>query len=456
MHRLRGVAGSLVPGQFLAEATIRPYGPPAGDAARARFLRWWRHAEAQTGPATAVRAIFDLVAMPLAALLGFRAHDARIDRDRAVVRLTTRSRRPLLLIVRPWASRPPQPWRDIANDARDIGADWCLLVAPPFVSIVDARSHARRRSLDFTWPDCTDARSLSVFLAFCAAAAFEAHGPAAAPVPIDDLLARAAAFHDRVRADLQNGVVASLASIVPAVGGRTHRHAFDEALTIVYRILFLLFAESRDLVPARHPAYAPAYAMTSLCEASALSTVATTGLWDALAAITRLSRAGCEVGDLIVRPFNGRLFARTAAPTVESGARGRRPTTRSTQRDRALAGALVALGSRPGPAGRQAIAYADLGVEQLGAVYERLLDVDPAEFDGLAPTPVRRADPGSGRHSPRRKETGTFYTPQPPPAASRRARRPRTDRRLRPPTSACRTRAPTPAVSRTTRRPPIP
>jgi type I restriction-modification system DNA methylase subunit len=52
-------------------------------------------------------------------------------------------------------------------------------------------------------------------------------------------------------------------------------------------------------------------------------------------------------------------------------------------------------------------------VEQLGAVYERLLDVDPAEFDGLAPTPVRRADPGSGRHSPRRKETGTFYTPQP-------------------------------------------
>ena len=39
--------------------------------------------------------------------------------------------------------------------------------------------------------------------------------------------------------------------------------------------------------------------------------------------------------------------------------------------------ALVALGSRRGRAGREAISYRDLGVEELGAVYERVLDLDP-------------------------------------------------------------------------------
>jgi hypothetical protein len=50
--------------------------------------------------------------------------------------------------------------------------------------------------------------------------------------------------------------------------------------------------------------------------------------------------------------------------------------------------ALVALGYRRGASGHEEISYADLGVEQLGAVYERVLA------------------PGV------RKETGTFYTPQ--------------------------------------------
>src|SRR5436853_252655 len=86
----------------------------------------------------------------------------------------------------------------------------------------------------------------------------------------------------------------------------------------------------------------------------------------------------------------------------------RRPNAMSRARDGAARQMLLALGTRPTAGGLQQICYSDLGVEQLGAVYERVLDV-PVD-------PHPDVDPGerpkSGRHSARRKESGTFYTPQ--------------------------------------------
>jgi hypothetical protein len=60
--------------------------------------------------------------------------------------------------------------------------------------------------------------------------------------------------------------------------------------------------------------------------------------------------------------------------------------------------------TRPDRQGRARIPYRDLGVEQLGGVYETLLDYEP-HVEG-ASVLLR---PGSGK----RKATGTFYTPQP-------------------------------------------
>ena len=172
----------------------------------------------------------------------------------------------------------------------------------------------------------------------------------------------------------------------PSLSSRAHAGAgdFSEALTIVYRVLFLLFAESRALVPQQHPRYGPGYSVTSLCRDALSGNPDAPSAWDGLAAITRLSRLGCDSEHLIVRPFNGRLFARSAAPALESGRRTRRATRRARERDEALARAMVALGTRPGPGGREEIAYADLGVEQLGAVYERVLDLDPDALDLIA------------------------------------------------------------------------
>ena len=130
------------------------------------------------------------------------------------------------------------------------------------------------------------------------------------------------------------------------------------------------------------------------------------GLWDALRAIARLAHAGCRAGDLRVTPFNGRLFAPWRTPLAD----------RRNLDDAAATRAVLALSTRVAPdrSGRERIAYRDLGVEQLGAVYETLLDYEPRVTS--APPPRRRAsrpvvalEPGSGV----RKATGTFYTPQP-------------------------------------------
>jgi len=117
-------------------------------------------------------------------------------------------------------------------------------------------------------------------------------------------------------------------------------------------------------------------------------------LWDSLRAIARLAHSGCHAGDLRVTPFNGRLFSPARTPLAER---------RGLDDERARR-ALLSLATRAsaGGAGRERIAYRDLGVEQLGSVYESLLDYRPA------------ADPiGLVAGSGVRKSTGTFYTPQP-------------------------------------------
>jgi len=320
------------------------------------------------------------------------------------VRLYGRDLRDVGLVLQPWAARPSRLWRDLAPEGDDV-SPWCVVLAPPFLSVVDTRGHAFRRSADFRLPDAIDARSFPAFWSVCRA---ETIGTTAG----DRLVLDAATFQDRVREDLQGGVLRALTALAPVLGQRSGADTgrFSEALTLVYRILFLLFAEARALAAVRHPRYRATYSVTALCQNAAAGAGAPIGLWEGLAAVTRLSRSGCDTGDLIARPFNGQLFARSAAPSLERDS-VTRPTRRSKRRDAALAQALVALATRPGHAGREAIAYADLGVEQLGAVYERVLDLDPD--DVLTAVRSSEAQLRSGRaHSQKRKESGTFYTPQ--------------------------------------------
>jgi Eco57I restriction-modification methylase len=410
---LPGIDGTLFPGQYLADAFDEAIARAGGDNLERqwrRFRGWWDRVEATCGPATGIRALFDLAAMPLAGLLGFRARHAQFDRSSAAVRLETPGATTVGMMVRPWAARPSTAWRDVTALAREFNVRWTFVVAPPFLSVVPSQAGGIRRSVDFRFPDVLDVRSFARFHAICRASSLEATSDDAT-CPLDALTAAGVTFQDRVRTDLQDGVVRALAALGPALdrrASRTPEAGFNEALTLVYRVLFLLFAESRNLVPSRHPVYGPAYSIGALCR-RVLAGDRPTGLWEGLAAITRLSRAGCHTDDLIVRPFNGRLFARAAAPSLEAHRLTRLPTPASKSRDTALGLTLLSLASRQGRGGREEIAYADLGVEQLGAVYERVLDLDP-DLPVDREQSVRRRP---AHHSRRRKESGTFYTPQP-------------------------------------------
>ena len=404
MNVLPGIGGTLFPGHFLASkaGSFVDIRDPRMDAARRHFIRWWERASATCGPATGVRALFDVVAMPLAGLLGYRARDAVFERDRIRVRLVGGAPGAIQLIVLPWATRPSRRLR-----REDDGSAWVMTVAPPFVSVADVRGHAFPRSIDFRFPDAMNARSFPAFWMTCSAGTLLTRAG-------HTLLTEAESFQDEVRQDLQLGVVRALGVLQPALAGGPARDQADarfaQALTLVYRILFLLFAESRGLAPVHHPLYGASYAVTSLCREAMAGRERHAGLWDGMAAITRLSRTGCDAADFVAQPFNGRLFARASAPALESGLAAR-PTRSSALRDTALAEALVVLATRSGRGGRESISYADLGVEQLGAVYERVLDLDTRDLTDIASRIP--SEPAGRAHSRRRKETGTFYTPQP-------------------------------------------
>ncbi|MEO7189742.1 MAG: N-6 DNA methylase [Vicinamibacterales bacterium] len=422
------MSGTLLPVHYLAEQLAQDAvalgGGQLGINATA-FDRWWIRVAQVCGPASGLRMLFDVIAMPLFAMLGFTASRAEFMRDRCHAVLETSRGTPLALVLLGWSARPTALWRELAQAARDIGASWCFVLAPPFLSLIDTRGFAGRRSLDLHLPSMTSDPGFSVLMAIAHADAFDSaadvgsHGV----VPrIDRLIAHATAYQARVRADLQLGVSDARVVLADALAGRSMHASMprgvtsavraapdEEALTLIYRILFLLFAESRHLVPAGDQTYDGAYAIRTLCR-EALRPAPRFSLREALAATTRLSRSGCRGAGFTMNPFNGHLFAREAAPALESR-RPRRRANGASQLEAAVSRALIALGSREGRAGREEISYSDLGVEQLGTVYEHLLDQEyPSTPATSRPNPRRPTPRG---HSNQRKHTGTFYTPQP-------------------------------------------
>ena len=236
-------------------------------------------------------------------------------------------------------------------------------------------------------------------LAWLVALAGPAGFATAGPNSVLDLARRSEAHGRRVCAALRDGVGEALEVITEAVaaaGGRSRGlpACFADATTAVYRVLFLLFAEARQLVPLWHPTYRRGYSIQAL-ETRIASGASSRGTWAALQAIARLAHAGATSGDLRVVAFNGRLFSPVRAPLLDHLALDDRPVAR----------ALEALCyTRSTPDGRARIAYGDLGVEELGSVYEGLLDREPPGGSGH--------EPGRSGRPSRRKTTGTFYTPR--------------------------------------------
>jgi hypothetical protein len=357
--------------------------------------------------------VLDVGATPLFGELGFSGPHQVAALSGALAATLSIGSEPVALIVAPWGRRLDASWRDAVVCAQQRGAGWSFLFNGRQARLVDATRLYSHRYVQFDLDVSIDSERGAAALQLLFGASSFARAENQRAAAIHRLVQASEDDSARVRRSLRHGVLQASADVLGALTARrpppTLDDALEQALTIVYRVLFLLFAEARWLVPMWHPIYRESYSLDGLRRAAERPGPAP-GLWEALRAICRLAHAGCRIGDLRVTPFNGRLFAPQRTPLLERG----------DLDDEAGRRALLALTTRTtlDRSGRERIAYRDLGVEQLGAVYEAVLDYEPRI--SRPPEPLRgrpRSSPPVAtslhRGSGRRKATGTFYTPQP-------------------------------------------
>jgi N-6 DNA Methylase len=398
---IAGISGDLLSSAYLAAHVGVEEGrhPPGGAGWMRSLGQWWRRAAATLGPASPPRALFDVGARPLLELLDLRV--AQVERHawgHAAV-LLHGSDAVATLNTLEWGAAPSVAWRQALRGSPTAQLPWALVYCGDSVTVADATRPWSRRVLTFTFPTaCRQPRALLSFWAL-------ASGPALRDGPTGWLASAIAASDGATTAvcvSLGRGVLDALQALVRELGGATRRDpsrqreldrlVFDQSLTVVYRVLFLLFAEARQLVPMWHRVYRQAYSVQALCD-RAIGDPRARGIWSALQAMARLAHVGCQAEDLRVTAFNGRLFAPVRTPLAE----------RNQVPDRAAREVVLALGTSASREGRRRIAFDDLGVEQLGAVYERVLEYEPARVER---TLTLRAT------SSERKTSGSFYSPR--------------------------------------------
>ena len=171
----------------------------------------------------------------------------------------------------------------------------------------------------------------------------------------------------------------------------------EAALILLYRLLFILYAEDRDLLPVRDERYDD-YALRDrvrgdVCRRMDLGDVfseTAARYWSAVDDLCRaVDRGDASIG---LPPYNGGLFDRNRTPLLDRIRLG----------DRVMADIIDALSFEQGEAGRRYINYRDLGVHQLGSIYERLLEHEVVQDgDEVVVRPNIFA----------RKGSGSYYTP---------------------------------------------
>jgi len=419
---IAGVTGRLLSSGYLAGLQAADEAAAAGFDAWARsVVAWWRRAEQALGPASPPRMVLDVGARPLLESLGYGV--GRVEPQpwghAAVVSASGQPVAALLNTV--WGTPAAHAWRHALGGSIAAQLPWALIFSGDSLVVVDATRPWTRRLLAFDLRVvCRDRAAMHAMWTLARASSLRPSSDSSTAAPLAgepgagsltaprSPLARAVAASDAhgvsVCSALGAGVLEALGELLSALDAsegrprRGHRHGrdtsvvFEQSLTIVYRLLFLLFAEARDLVPTWHRVYREAYSVDALCR-RLMTHPQSRGVWAAVQAMSRLAHAGCRTHDLQVTAFNGRLFAPARTPLAEQ----------SRVPDAAAARAVLSLGTTGTADGRRSIAFDDLGVEQLGAVYERVLEYEPVRQDQRLT--LRRT-------STERKTTGSFYTPR--------------------------------------------
>lgn len=218
-------------------------------------------------------------------------------------------------------------------------------------------------------------------------------------------------WEEKVRKDLADTVFESvfpkLIRAIPlsdpdrpdTIDDRYAEEVRQAAMFLLYRLLFVLYAEDRNLLPDERGPYAD-YCLTRLRqeikerqEQGQAQLARSTAYWSRLETIFGAISEGDD--DLGIPPYNGGLFATDDNPLLG----------RIKLSDETLAKVILPLSHREEDGRLRYINYRDLSVQQLGSIYESILEygVEPDGKGGVQP----RTD-NEARH-----RTGSYYTPEP-------------------------------------------
>ena len=228
--------------------------------------------------------------------------------------------------------------------------------------------------------------------------------PGAATTFLERALAEGKRYEEQVAQDL-SGVVFErvfprLVDAIARESGKELDESRDAALIFLYRLLFVLYAEDRGLLPvndARYDDYGLRKRVRDdiarrMADEDTFSAKAP-NYWNRLVGLFRIIDEGdASIG---LPPYNGGLFAPEAAPLLD--------TVRLS--DAYIAPIIHDLShARDAQGVRHFVNYRDMSVQQLGSIYERLLEREPVR-DDEGKIVVRP-------NSYARKDSGSFYTPQ--------------------------------------------
>ena len=171
----------------------------------------------------------------------------------------------------------------------------------------------------------------------------------------------------------------------------------EAALIYLYRLLFILYAEDRNLLPVRDDRYDD-YALRDKVrgdvgrrkDGNDVFSEKATRYWSAVDDLCRaIDEGDPSIG---LPPYNGGLFDRERTPLLCETRLG----------DQVMSDIIDALSFERTEHGRRYINYQDLSVQQLGSIYERLLEYELVREGGKI---VVRPNIFA------RKESGSYYTP---------------------------------------------
>lgn len=204
----------------------------------------------------------------------------------------------------------------------------------------------------------------------------------------------------------------------------------ESAFVVIYRLLFILYAEDRGFLPLENRDYGDTYSLRALArdvaekiDARVALSPAASGYWSRLQDLFWMMDGG-DVA-LGIPPYNGGLFDEARHPELRQWRIGDNYLARSVD--------MLTRAAAAERTGRGFVSYRELSIRELGSIYEGLLEHQPRiaeepmvvvrdektervipEHESQDKRVLGRYQPGEvylTLHRGERRATGSYYTP---------------------------------------------